>query len=83
MPEFTKEEINNYILRALRMSTGDNLERCQMGFSKYSDTEMLQQHGQSGQTRKEVLDAYQRDRNLYYASVDVLEECIKSKQVGV
>jgi len=48
------------ILSALGHYRGDDLERARACFKVYSPAEMQRQHGQSGETRQQILDAYQR-----------------------
>ena len=70
--EFTKEEIKEYITDALRMRTGDDLERCKGSFMHMSNDDMEREHGQSGRTKKEVLEGYERERRLYNVALEAV-----------
>ena len=45
-------------IRALQDMKGDDLYRAKRAFSGYTPKEMQEQHGQSGQSRQEILDGY-------------------------
>ena len=70
---FTDDEIKEYITGALRNSTGDNLERCEMAFKGMSAVEMQRDHGQSGISRENVLLGYQRERELFNVATETLK----------
>ena len=64
--EFTKEEVKEYITGALRMRTGDNLERCVKSFGHLSGIELEEEYG--GTTKGKMLAGYERERRLYKAA---------------
>ncbi len=45
-------------VRALRAYIGDDLFRCERAFVAFLPKEMDEQHGESGMTRRQVLDGY-------------------------
>lgn len=47
-------------ISALKQYKGDDLYRATRAFAGYSKNQMQEQHGQSGQTRQEILDGYQK-----------------------
>lgn len=46
------------ILAALETFRGDNLYRARAAFRGLSDAEMDKQYGQSGETRRQIVDGY-------------------------
>lgn len=67
------QEMKDYIIKTLKYSKDDSLERAQRAFMGLSADQMNQQHGQSGRTRKEVLDCYQEARDKTNAAIDAVE----------
>jgi hypothetical protein len=67
--EFTETEIRDYIQRAIRSYSGDDLERARRAFRGLSPEEMEELHGESGQTRRQILDGYIRERALATAAM--------------
>lgn len=66
---FLKESTISIILAALCAYRGDKLERAKSAWRGYSPAEMREKYGQSGETRQEILDGYQRH-------VDAVESAI-------
>jgi hypothetical protein len=62
------------LLRILESAKGDDLERVELAFQFYSEKEMNQEHGQSGSTRKEILDRYKQERAEWKAAYDLLQK---------
>ena len=63
------------VLTALHRYRGDDYERASRAFSRYTPTEMLQQHGESGRTRQEWLNEYRthaRDVQVAIREVEAL-----------
>jgi len=52
--------IKTTLLAALRQYRGDNLERARMAFRGLSPEKMDEQYGESGMTRREILEGYER-----------------------
>lgn len=71
MPEFTETEIVKHIKNALKISKGDDLERAERSFK---GTDLTEQHGQSGQTRGEILEGYIKRERLHQESTDWVEQ---------
>ncbi len=67
--EFSKDEIFNYIQRAIHDRSGDDLERARRAFNGLSPEQMQENYGQSGRTRQEILDEYVRERALATAAM--------------
>lgn len=65
--------MSKYITEAMRCAKGDNLEWCQHAFKHFTDNEMNEQHGHSGYTRKELLEAYVAERKEYNDAVTLLK----------
>ena len=62
--EFTKQQIVDYVQRAVHCASGDNLERARVAFRGRSPGEMEEQYGESGRTCQQILDGYVRERAL-------------------
>ncbi len=62
------------LLHIVQNARGDDLERAEHDFAKYSFDQLQEQHGQSGRTRQEVLDDYQRERREWQAACDLAQE---------
>jgi hypothetical protein len=50
------------ILDALNRYQGDDLERAEMAFRHLSDKDLDLQHGESGKTRRQILEGYRAER---------------------
>lgn len=50
------------VTRAMQNAKGDDLERARAAFRGMTDEGMGMRHGQSGSTRREILDGYQAAR---------------------
>ncbi len=61
-----------YVLSVMRNAQGDNLERATNAFRGLSPAQMEEQHGQSGQTRHQILEEYHEQRRLHQAAIDWL-----------
>ena len=79
--EFTKTEsearmtadTKRLVLHALRSVRGDDYERAQYAFRTFTPSEMQNPHGESGQTRHEILDAYRRHVKMIDAAIAEVE----------
>ena len=49
-------------IAALRAYRGDDLERAKLAFCRYTPLQMQEPHGESGQTRAELLAGYEAHR---------------------
>jgi hypothetical protein len=70
------QQILAVLRRYLNYAKGDGLERAELGFRGLSDAELDTEHGQSGRTRREILEGYRRQRREWEAVkafVDSLE----------
>lgn len=64
------------VTRAMQNAKSDDLERAKAAFSGMADEGMGMQHGQSGSTRREILDGYQTARNEWETAMDELRAVI-------
>lgn len=64
----------DFIRRAIQNAKGDDLERAEDAFRGMSDDELDRQYGQSGQTRREILDGYREYRKEWAAAMAWLEK---------
>ena len=48
------------VIQALEQYRGDNLHRARMAFRHCSPAELQMEYGQSGRTRAEILDEYEK-----------------------
>ncbi len=53
------KKIRGTLLRALQGYRGDDLARAKAAFRRMTPAQMLEEHGESGKTRQQVLDDYQ------------------------
>ncbi len=53
------------LIRIVENARGDDLERARMAFGRMSAADLGKQHGESGHTRREILQEYERERELY------------------
>lgn len=60
MPEILSKQTKKLVLQGLQYLRGDNLERAKMAFRGLNPQQMQEQHGESGKTRQQLLDEYQR-----------------------
>jgi hypothetical protein len=65
-----------YIRHAMECYKSDDLERAKLAFHGLSPEEMKQEHGCSGQSRQEILNYYEKDRDLWTDSMALLERCL-------
>ena len=65
-------------IRALENMKGDDLYRAKRAFSGYTPKEMQEQHGQSGQTRQQILDEYEAQNR----KVDEAIAWVKAARIG-
>jgi hypothetical protein len=70
---FMEKEIKDTILAALDQYEGDDFYRAKMAFTGLTYNQMQEPHGQSGQTRKQILDGYARHKN----KVDIARNYVK------
>jgi len=68
--EMSPRETAIKILRSAVGGCDDNLYRAKLSFQNHSPEEMQEQHGQSGQTRQQVLDGYIADKDQKQAALD-------------
>jgi len=54
--------VKDRAIAIVKSSFGDDLERAQQAFRRFSVSEMDEQFGQSGKSRRQILAAYERDR---------------------
>jgi hypothetical protein len=68
------KDLENYefVLRALESYKGDNLERARYAFKGCTPEQMRQEYGQSGQTRAQILEGYEHDRQKWQDAYDWL-----------
>jgi hypothetical protein len=66
----------NLILQAIKERRGDNLERAKAAFRNCTPDEMKRQYGQSGNTRQEVIDGYQRHVDEVNAALKDFEQLL-------
>lgn len=71
--EFIPEEVKEYINRALSIATGDELERAKRAYSNKTPQQMQKEHGQSGKTCQEILNSYQKERDLNTAAKELVK----------
>lgn len=57
----TEKERKERIIKIVRSSRGDDLERATMAFSQYTPEQLDKEYGQSGQTCRQILESYQRE----------------------
>lgn len=69
-----EEQKQRFVLNAMDCRKGDDLERAKAAFRGRSEAEMQGQYGQSGQTRQQILDGYQRDRDEWEESMAWIKE---------
>lgn len=73
----TQTEKADYLRRTLRNSGGDDDVRATMAFRGMSDKELDQPFGQSGLTRRQVLQEYVAHRILHDESIAYLESLLR------
>lgn len=74
----TIPELQKYITSAVSQAGGDDLERARYAFNGLSPEQMNEQYGHSGQTRREILEGYERHRAKHNEVVAYLAELFKS-----
>ncbi len=65
-----------FIKNAMANAAGDDLERAERAFSKCSQEQMNSEYGQSGRTRRQILDEYKAHRQRWNAANDLLRSVI-------
>ena len=70
----TTKETKEYIVRAVKNATSDNLERANLSFRNLPDSELDKEHGQSGMTRREIWDGYKNERLLNESALSLINE---------
>lgn len=63
------KQYKDLILDALDQYKGDDLARAELAFKGMSEEEMNLPHGQSGRTRKEILDEYKEHNAKVNAAI--------------
>lgn len=48
----------SFIIQCIERARGDDMHRAERAFRNFTTTQMQEEHGQSGNTRQEVLDSY-------------------------
>ena len=59
------------LLRIVRDAKGDDLERAEMAFANRPDL-LDHEYGQSGQTRRQILEGYRRGRAEWRGALELL-----------
>ncbi len=67
------KESADIIRHAMQNAKGDNLERAEASFRHVSTTSMDQEYGQSGKTRRDILEEYRANRRKWEAANKYLE----------
>jgi hypothetical protein len=68
--------------RIVAYAKGDDLERANFAFASFSEEELDQEHGQSGETRRAVWDSYKRAREEWQAASDLLDRLLEEVSDG-
>ena len=63
-------------LKALQNSKGDDTYRAESAFRNLSPEQMQEQHGQSGQTRAEILAGYKTHDRAIEAAIDWVKSVV-------
>jgi hypothetical protein len=56
-------------IRALQAAKGDDLLRARHAFKGFTPEQMEEQHGQSGKTRREILNEYQAHADKHDSAI--------------
>lgn len=68
--------MKDYILEVLKKELGhavDNLYRANLAFGGLSADEMQKEHGNSGETRQQILDTYKKAHDRVLLAIEWLE----------
>lgn len=68
--------------RIVADAKGDDLERARSAFRGMSERQLDQQHGQSGRTRRQILQGYEEDRAEYDGARRLLDAMLKANVIG-
>ena len=68
--------VQKFVIQCISQARGDDLARAKMAFKGFNTEQMQQQHGQSGHTRKQVLDEYQSHSDMCDAAVRVCKRLL-------
>jgi len=60
-------------IEAVYASRGDDFQRAKLAFRGLSKEEMQEQHGESGQTRQEILDGYRAYQDKCDEAIEYLK----------
>jgi hypothetical protein len=60
-------------IRIIKQSFGDDLERARLAFAGLTPEKMDEQYGQSGQTRRQIIEGYEQSRHEHQAALDWVE----------
>jgi hypothetical protein len=71
----TDAEKKAYVLSAIESAKSDDLRRAQAAFRRCSPAEMDQEYGESGRTRRQILQSYED----FNAKVDEILVWLKGK----
>lgn len=74
-----KKQVHDYIRRAIQALTSDDLERATAAFRNCTPEQMKQEYGQSGRTRQEILDGYQRERDLNREAKEYFDSLVRAE----
>jgi hypothetical protein len=56
-------------IKALSMYLGDDFQRAQAAFKRFTPEQMQDQHGESGKTRQQILDDYKAHQDQVTAAI--------------
>lgn len=63
----------NIILRGLQNLRGDDYERAKLAFGRMSDQQLDEPHGQSGMSRRELLNRYKAHKDEVESAIAWVE----------
>lgn len=64
--------------RIIENAKGDDLERARRSFHGMSSRQLDEQHGQSGRTRRQILQEYEAERALYLQAAALVEPILRN-----
>ena len=67
------------LIKIVEYAGGDDLERARMAFRGMSEAELNKQHGQSGQTRQQILIMYENEHALYLKAKALLMSLLNGR----
>ena len=69
-------DVKQFIIGCIENNRGDDLQRAKAAFRNFSAEEMKEEHGQSGRTRREILDEHWNHDKDCNAAISLVENCI-------